>query len=130
MLETRTITVGVRRAAAEVYDFAADPANLPKWAGGLGAGVERSGDGWIVQSPQGPARLRFAPRNAFGVLDHYVSPAPGVEVYVAMRVVANGEGSEVIFTLFRQREMSDAQFAEDAALVRRDLDALRDLLEA
>jgi hypothetical protein len=42
-------------------------------------------------------KFRFVKRNEFGVLDHYVNPAPGVEVYVPMRVLANGSGSEVIF---------------------------------
>jgi hypothetical protein len=34
-----------------------------------------------------------------------------------MRVVPNGEGSELVFTLIRQPGMSDTQFAEDKAAV-------------
>jgi hypothetical protein len=63
------------------------------------------------------------------VLDHTVTTPAGVEVYVPMRVLANGSGSEVIFTLFRLPDMSDAQYAEDMRLVERDLAALKDLLE-
>ena len=46
-----------------------------------------------------------------------------------MRVVPNGSGSEVIFTLFKTPEMSDKQFAEDAGLVERDLRTLKSVLE-
>lgn len=46
-----------------------------------------------------------------------------------MRVVANGSGSEVIFTLFRQPGMSDEQVTEDAAWVERDLGTLKNILE-
>lgn len=74
-------------------------------------------------------KIRFAEKNDFGVLDHYVTPAQGVEVYVPMRVVPNGSGSEVIFTLFKTPEMSDKQFAEDAGMVERDLKTLKSVLE-
>jgi hypothetical protein len=46
-----------------------------------------------------------------------------------MRVIANGEGSEVLFTLFRTAGMSDAQFAADAQWVERDLAELKRFLE-
>ena len=47
-----------------------------------------------------------------------------------MRIVANGTGCEVTFTLFRQPGMSAEQFAADAEWVSRDLAALKALLEA
>lgn len=46
-----------------------------------------------------------------------------------MRVIANGEGSEVFFTLIRQPEMSDEKFAQDAKWVEKDLGILKGLLE-
>jgi len=73
--------------------------------------------------------LRFAERNDLGVLDHYVSPTPGVEVYVPMRVLPNGSGSELFFTLFQLPGMSDGKFAEDAGLVTRDLETLKAMLD-
>ena len=82
-----------------------------------------------METPQGPAQIWFAEKNDFGVLDHYVTLASGVEVYVPMRVVPNGSGSEVIFTLFKTPEMSDKQFAEDAGMVQRDLRTLKSVLE-
>lgn len=125
----RHLRIGIECPPDKVYAFVSNPENLPSWAKGLGASVLRDGDQWLVQTSQGQARLRFAPPNPFGVLDHYVSPAPGIEVYVPMRVIAHGTGSEVIFTLFRQPGMSDEKFAEDAALVEQDLAALKTVLE-
>lgn len=46
-----------------------------------------------------------------------------------MRAVPNGSGSEVIFTLFRLPDMSDAKFAEDAGMVERDLKTLKCVME-
>jgi hypothetical protein len=46
-----------------------------------------------------------------------------------LRVLADGSGSEVVFTLF-QRDMTDDEMARDAGMVARDLAALKALLEA
>ena len=54
----------------------------------------------------------------------------GLTVHNALRVVPNGDGAEVMFTLLRQADMSDEQFAADAAWVEKDLAALKIILEA
>ena len=74
-------------------------------------------------------KVRFVERNPFGVLDHYVRVDSGPEVYMPMRVFPNGEGAEVLITVFRQAGVSDEKFAEDTHWVRRDLEALKTLLE-
>ena len=75
-------------------------------------------------------KFRIVAKNEFGVLDHYVSPAPGVEVYVPMRVVQSGQGSEVIFTLFRMPGMTDEQYQKDQSMVRQDLNTLKKTTES
>jgi hypothetical protein len=132
MLEARTLSVGIRRPWAEVYAFASVPENFPLWASGLGSSLEPAADGsWIATTPTGRATIRFSEPNAYGILDHIVIPAPGVEIYVPLRAIANGDvGSEILLTLFRQPGMSDDQFAADAAWVLRDLQTLKALLEA
>ena len=47
-----------------------------------------------------------------------------------MRVVPNGAGSLVTFTLFRQEGMSDADFARDVGMVESDLQTLKRVLGA
>ena len=108
-----TVRMTIERAPLDVYNFIADPKNLPKWASGLNAAV----------------KVRFVERNKYGVLDHYVSVDSGPEVYVPMRVLPNGEGAEVLLTVFRQSGTSEEKFAEDTQWVRRDLEALKELLE-
>jgi hypothetical protein len=46
-----------------------------------------------------------------------------------MRVILNGDGSEILFTLIQHPDMTDQQFQEDAELVLGDLHTLRRLLE-
>jgi hypothetical protein len=128
--EARNLSVSINRSAAEAYEFLSVPENFSRWASGLGASLRRAGGGWIAETPEGPATVRFSERNAFGVLDHWVTPARGATVYIPLRVIANGDGCELVLTLFRQPDMSDEKFAADAEWVRRDLLAAKRILEA
>jgi hypothetical protein len=85
---------------------------------------------WVLDSPGGRIVVAFAPRNKFGVVDHYVTTPSGETVYVPMRVIADGAGSELVFTVRREPEMSDADFERDAAAVAADLATLKRLVEA
>ncbi|MGP4110464.1 SRPBCC family protein [Streptomyces sp. 4N509B] len=127
---SRHISTHVDRPLQHVYDFAADPHNLTVWAAGLARSVEEGEDGrWLVDSPMGRAVVVFAPRNAFGVLDHAVTLPSGETVHNPMRVLPDGDGCEVVFTVRRRPGMSEEEFERDAAAVRADLDALRRVME-
>jgi hypothetical protein len=84
---------------------------------------------WIVQTSSGPIGLRFVDRNDFGVLDHHVTLESGEEILVPLRVVVNGDGSEVMVTVFRMAGTSTETFTEDVNLVQRDLRTLKRTLE-
>ena len=130
MQDVEYISIHIARRPADVYEFASDPKNLPRWAAGLARSeVKIDGGEWVADSPMGKVRVRFAPRNSFGVLDHEVTLESGVTVHNPVRVLSHGEGSEFVFTLIRQPGMSDDQFARDKAAVEKDLETLKGLLE-
>jgi len=124
------LSVSINRDARDVYDFVSVPENFRLWASGLGKSLKKEDGEWIAETPEGPVKIRFSERNAFGVLDHWVSTKPGLQIYIPMRVIPNGSGSELIFTLFRLPDMSDDKFAADAEWVMRDLTSLKNLLES
>ncbi len=128
--ESRHLSEQIDRPADEVYAFVADPANLRRWAPGLGQSVEQADGQWFVDTPAGRAGLAFAPRNDFGVLDHWVTLGSGDVVYAPMRVTMDGDGCEVVFTVRRRPGMTDAEFAADADAVAADLTRLKRILEA
>jgi hypothetical protein len=130
LLQSRNLSVSINRNAKDVYSFVSVPENFPRWASGLGKSLKKVNGEWIAETPEGPVKVRFTERNEFGILDHWVSPKPGVQIYIPMRVIANGSGCELIFTLFRLPDMSDEQFVADAEWVMRDLTSLKILLEA
>jgi hypothetical protein len=128
-LRSRTISVAIDRAPADVYAYVYDAANMPRWATAFVRAIRQDGDGWIVETPDGVMPLRFVPRNELGVLDHTVTVSPGQDVLNPMRVVPNGGGSEVLFTVFQLPGMSDERFAVDCGYVQHDLRALKTVLE-
>lgn len=127
-MQARTVSVTIKRSAADVYDYLAKPANFPHWSEFL-TSMRRDGDDWIAGTPEGEVLIRFVRRNEFGIVDHHVTTRAGAVVYVPLRVVANGEDAEVLFTVFRAPEMSDEQFDADIAMVQKDLGNLRAVLD-
>ncbi|GLX10223.1 SRPBCC family protein [Microbispora sp. NBRC 16548] len=128
--ESRHISVWIDRHAADVYEYASNPANLPEWAPGLGSSVENVEGQWYVETPSGRVGLAFAERNEYGVLDHDVTLPSGQVVYNPMRVIPDGDACEVVFTLRRLPGVNDEDFARDAGLVQADLTRLKHILES
>jgi hypothetical protein len=126
---SRHISERIGRPADEVYEYAVDPANLPGWAPGLGSAVESVGGRWFVETPMGRVGFAFAERNAYGVLDHEVTLPSGEVIHNPMRVIRDGEGCEVVFTLRRLPGMSDGEFERDADAVADDLARLKRIVE-
>lgn len=128
-MRSRHVSTVIAATPDDVYAFAAEPENLPKWAAGLAeAEVKRDGDLLVVESPMGQVTVKFVPPNDFGVLDHDVTLPTGAVVTNPLRVLAHPEGSEVVFTL-RQLGMNDEDFERDAAMVMADLARLKGILE-
>jgi hypothetical protein len=129
LLEVKNISVSILRSPPDVYAFASEGENLSTWASGLGHSVRGLNGEWIADGPLGQIRVRFAAPNDLGVLDHDVVLPSEATVHNPMRVVPNGPGSTVIFTLLRLPGVSEGKFADDAKWVEKDLATLKGLLE-
>lgn len=128
-MKSKTISVLIGAPPGTVYEFASNPANLPAWVPSFCRSVTRVNGQWVVESPEGEAVFAFVEHNPYGVLDHTVTLASGAVFTNPMRVIPNGDGSEILFTLRQHEGMSDRQFEADEALVRGDLERLRSILE-
>ncbi|GAA2688751.1 SRPBCC family protein [Actinoplanes palleronii] len=130
-IDSRHVTEHIDRPARVVYEYAADPANLAHWAAGLGASIRRAEGRWLVDVPDGggTAEVVFVARNDLGVLDHEVHLPTGEIVYMPVRVIADGDRAEIVFTVRRAPGMTDDEYDRDAAAVARDLSVLKKILE-
>jgi hypothetical protein len=132
-MRSDTRTVRIDAPATEVFAFVADPANLPLWAVGFCRAIRRDGeapDRWIVTTAQGDLPIRYVTDAALGVVDLYLSPAPGVEAAAFSRVVPNEEGADYIFTQFQTPSMSDEIFKGQVRALTEELQVLRGLMAA
>jgi hypothetical protein len=128
-IESRTLSVRINQPFTRVYEFLVDPAHWNQWAFGLGKSLRKSNSGWIADSDGGMLKVRFTARNPYGVLDHTVVRPSGAPVYVPMRLITNGSGCELLFTLFREPGITDERYNSDANFVQSDLNRLKELLE-
>lgn len=128
-MKSRHISRVISASPESVYEFAANPDNLPRWAAGLAEGaVVRDGEILQIDSPMGKVVVRFVPRNEYGVIDHDVTLPSGTTVTNPVRILSHPTGSEIVFTL-RQMELTDEEFDRDTELVQRDLERLKQLME-
>jgi hypothetical protein len=125
----RHVSVSIDRTPQEVYDFLSDAENfLPKWATGSKAFLTRAEGGWIVESPVGKVKMQFAAKNTLGILDFDFILESGLTIHNPMRVIPNGNGSELIRTVLREPGMSGEGFAEETEWAVKDLARIRELL--
>ena len=129
MQEAVVVSQAVDAPADVVYALARQMDKLPLWASGLARGIAERGGEWFADSPMGEVKVAMAPANAFGVLDHDVTLPNGVRVHNAFRVTPCGEGSLLSFVVLRPPDASARSFEADVAHVRRDLAALKQLVE-
>ena len=131
MLPATTFSISIASPWRDIYAAIWRPEFFPRWASGLArSDLRRNGDRWIAQGPEGEVRIRFSDHNDYGVMDHVVDVGQGVDVYIPLRVIQNGDGAEILITLFRLPDMNDEKFAADAAMMKRDLQTLKTLLES
>lgn len=130
-LPSQTLSITIARSAAETYDYLSNPAKMPEWAAGLCISIAPTDKPniWRAKTVNGDANVRFTEKNEYGIADHYVTIGNNPEVYIPIRVIANGKGSEVLFTLFRLPDMTDEKYRQDRAAVEKDLRTLKDKLE-
>ena len=128
--ESVHVSTSIQRPAEDVYTFVTDPANLSTWAAGLADSPLRHVDGqWVADSPLGRVTVEFVEPNHLGVADHDVTLPSGERITNPMRIIANGDGCDVLFSVRRLAPMSEADFASDVDAVARDLASLRSLME-
>lgn len=122
------ISVSINRPAADVYQFASNPENFPKWVAFV-TKITRQGDEWLAESTLGNIRIKFPPQNNFHVIDHDVTLPNGETITNPMRVIPNNKGCEFIFSLFWKPGRTEVDFNEDVKAVTKDLQKLKKLME-
>lgn len=134
-LPTETLKITIAAPYERVVADLADGRTHGEWATEFFSGpVTDAGGGTLVADVPamgGPVRMSVDADRARGVIDLYLAPAdkpfgPPLPV----RVVPNGEGADVLWTLARFPGVPDEAWSDARASMARELEALRSRLEA
>jgi RNA recognition motif-containing protein len=118
----------IEAGADDVMDFLANPQNLPRWNRAFCRSVRRQGDKWIMESAEGSVAVKFLRDDRAGVLDQVMGKA-GREWMLPLRVLPNGQGTEVVLTLIQGTEDSENEFHRQLNRAQQGLRDLKDALE-
>lgn len=132
MKVSRSITKSVDLSVAPERAFAylSDPMNWPRWAVVNMKSVRPRIDGWYeTETRQGKGQLKMLANKALGLLDH-VWKDPQASWTVPARVVPNSEGCTLMMTFFQPPVLDDAAFEAAAQEVEKELNKLKEILEA
>jgi hypothetical protein len=127
--DTRGVTI--EATPTSVYEFVANPQNLPYWAVGFCRSIRPdTGDRWMVTTATGEVAIRYELNQAAGTIDFRFAPVSGLEARAYSRVVPNGDGAEYIFTQFQFAGMPNEVFEGQVRALADELQVLRGLIHA
>ena len=125
----KTISISINQPADKVYEYTSNPENFPIWVEFIKSMTKESENLWLAETDLGNIKIQFVPKNEFGIIDHLVTLPDSSTVNNPMRVIENGKGSELVFTLFWMPNRTDEEFKQDAKLVENDLTKIKTILE-
>lgn len=124
MTRSRTISITVKKKTGDAFDaiLQVPPKMMPD--------AQLNNDGWwSFTGPFGKAKLKFKENKSLGILDHqYIDKDSTWDV--PMRVISNGDFSEVVITLNKPDEISDAQFDERVTEIGELFNAMKNIIES
>jgi hypothetical protein len=123
-----TCSISIQAPPDAVVDFVADARTLPRWAPAFARAVRPDGADWLVDTGEAEIRVPVNVSRERGTVDIVGAADPRRGVFT--RVLANGEGSEYLFTQFFPDGTSEEAIARQLAVVEGELRAVRDACEA
>jgi len=121
---SRTISIIVNKKTGDAFDAILEipPKMMPD--------AKMNDDGWwFFTGPHGKSRLKFNENKSLGILDHqYIDEDSSWDV--PMRVVSNGDFSEVVMTLNKPDELNDVQFDQRVSEIGEMIVTMKNIIES
>ena len=124
MTRSRTIAITVKKKTGDAFDAILQaPAKMMPDA-------KINADGWwLFTGPHGKSRLKFNENKSLGILDHQFVDEESTW-NVPMRVVSNGDFSEVVITLNKPYELTDKQFDQRVHEIGKMVVSMKNIIES
>ena len=124
MIRTRTISIEVNKMVGDTFDSILElfPQIMPD--------AKINSDGWwYFIGPYGKSKVKFNQNKSLGILDHvYVDEESSWQI--PMRVISNGDFSEVVIILKKPEQLTDIQFDERVEKINKLATSMKKILES
>ena len=124
MSRSRTIAITVKKKTGDAFDaiLQMPPKMMPD--------AKMGDDGWwSFTGPFGKAKLKFNEHKPLGILDHrYIDESSVWDV--PMRIVSNGDYSEILITLNKPDSLTDDQFNKRVEEISELVNNMKDIIES
>jgi len=121
---SRTITITVKKKTGDAFDAVLQlpPKMIPD--------AKFHDDGWwSFTGPHGKSKLKFNENKKLGILDHkYIDEESVWDV--PMRVVSNGDYSDILITLNKPEELTDDQFNKRVEEIGEMVNNMKQIIES
>ena len=123
MIRTRTLSMNVNKMVGDTFDSILElfPKFIPD--------AKINSDGWwSFIGPYGKSKVKFNQNKSLGILDHeYVDEVSSWKI--PMRIIGNGDYSEVVITLKKPEQLTDIQFDERVEKINQLVTSMKKILE-
>jgi hypothetical protein len=127
-VDTQTLVVDVPKET--LFEFLANPENLPRWAVKFCHTIRPKDKAtWWVRGCLGEIPIRYSTDSRSGVIDYHVA-GPAGEGVIPTRVVPVGPRSAYVFTQAQPPGMTDESFHEQVENLKEELKVLKELMES
>ena len=124
MTRTRTISLNVNKIAGDAFDAIVElfPRIMPD--------VQLNSEGWwSFIGPYGKSKIKFNQNKFLGILDHdYVDELSSW--HTSMRIIPNGNFSEVKIILKKPEQLTDFQFNQRVKKISKLATSMKHILES
>ncbi len=124
MNRSRTISITVEKKTGDAFDaiLQIPPKMMPD--------AKINSDGWwSFTGLHGKSKLKFNENKSLGILDHkFIDEESSWDV--PMRVVSNGNFSEVLITLNKPEEITDEQFNQRVSEINEMVNSMKNIIES
>ena len=124
MTRTRTISMNVNKIAGDAFDAIVElfPKLIPD--------AQLNSEGWwSFIGPYGKSKIKFNQNKSLGILDHdYVDEVSSW--HTSMRIIPNGNFSEVKIILKKPEQLTDFQFNQRVKKISKLATSMKHILES
>ena len=124
MTRTRTISLNVNKIAGDAFDAIVElfPRIMPD--------TQLNSEGWwSFIGPYGKSKIKFNQNKSLGILDHdYVDEVSSW--HTSMRIIPNGNFSEVKIILKKPEQLTDFQFNQRVKKISKLATSMKHILES